>query len=417
MRQYRRRPFVDAYAGRTEASRGMTIGRPSAPRSPNVLLLGGRAPAALDHARRFAHQGWRAFIADSIPCQISGASRAVTKTLRIAPPRHAPAQFVDDLRRAVNEHAIDLVVPTCEEVFFVSRYRDRLPAHVRVLTDTFDKLRDVHSKWRFLSLAQGCSVDVPDSALVTSLDQAREWARGRPVVLKPEYSRFGVHVRIYRNGIAHDAPPLAALGAWVVQAYAAGTEYCSYSVADRGRLLAHSLYRPSWRVSASSSYYFEPARIDATRRFVEQFARKLDFTGQLSFDWIQQSDARMSVLECNPRATSGCHLFSLDDALPAALQGALDTCIEPSVSTARMIGAMMFSAGLLDAVKHGQLRRWAADCRAAFDVIGTPNDRRPLAGAISDLLAYARLARSQRCNLREAATGDIEWDGQPLPDA
>lgn len=387
------------------------------PPAPNVLLLGGRAPAALDHARRFAHQGWRVFVADSIPCQISGASRSVAKTLRIAPPRHAPTQFIGDLQRAIAEHAIDFVVPTCEEVFFVSRYRDRLPAHVRVLADAFEKLRDVHSKWRFLSLAQGCGADVPDSARVSSIDEAREWAQGRPVVLKPEYSRFGVHVRIYRDGIPHDAPPLAALGAWVVQNYAAGTEFCSYSVADRGRLVAHSLYRPSWRVSASSSYYFEPARIDATRRFVELFARKLHFTGQLSFDWIQQHDARMSVLECNPRATSGCHLFALDDALPAALHGTLDICIEPSARTPRMIGAMMFSAGLLDAVRHGQFRRWAADCRAASDVIGIPNDRRPLAGAISDLVSYARLARAQGCNLREAATGDIEWDGQPLPDA
>jgi NAD(P)-dependent dehydrogenase (short-subunit alcohol dehydrogenase family) len=54
----------------------------------NVLILGGRAPVALDHARRFAHQGWTVWVADSIPCQISGASRAVSATLRVASPRH-----------------------------------------------------------------------------------------------------------------------------------------------------------------------------------------------------------------------------------------------------------------------------------------------------------------------------------------
>jgi hypothetical protein len=56
----------------------------------NVLILGGRAPAALDHARRFAHQGWTVRVADSIPCQISGASRAVSATLRVASPRTSP---------------------------------------------------------------------------------------------------------------------------------------------------------------------------------------------------------------------------------------------------------------------------------------------------------------------------------------
>jgi hypothetical protein len=381
----------------------------------NVLILGGRSPAALDHARRFAHQGWKVFVADSIPCQISGASRAVTAVLPIASPRHTPERFVDDLRRVTLKHAIDMIVPTCEEVFFVSRYRDRLPSHVRVVADDFGKMREVHSKWRFLSLARNCGVEVPESVLVTSIDEARDWAGTKPIVLKPEFSRFGVHVRLYRDGIPHDAPSLVPLGNWVAQAYADGREFCSYSVADQGRLLAHSVYYPSWRMSTSSSFYFEAARIDVIRRFVERFARKICFTGQLSFDWIQHADGRVSVLECNPRATSGCHLFALDDPLPAALEGRLTESIEPSSNAPRMIGAIMLSAGLIDAFKGGELRRWLRDYRAASDVIGIPGDRGPIAGAISDLTSYARLALAQRCNLREAATRDIEWDGEDLP--
>ena len=81
-----------------------------------------------------------------------------------------------------------------------------------------------------------------------------------------------------------------------------------------------------------------------------------------------------------------------------------------------MIGAVMLSAGLIDAFKRGELRRWLRDYRAASDVIGIPGDRGPIAGAISDLASYARLALAQRCTLREAATRDIEWDGEDLPD-
>jgi glutathione synthase/RimK-type ligase-like ATP-grasp enzyme len=383
----------------------------------NVLILGARAPVALDHARRFAHDGWTVTVADSISCWISGASRAVGTTLRIASPRHAPAQFAADLEGACTKHAIDLIVPTCEEVFFVSRYRQRLPRDVRVLADDFDKLREMHSKWRFLSLAQGCGANVPESAIVGSIDEARQWAGGKPIVLKPEFSRFGVHVRLYRDGIAHDAPELSALGNWVAQAYVRGAEYCSYSVADRGRLVAHSVYRPTWRMQTSSSYYFEPARIDPIREFVVRFARKLDFTGQLSFDWIQREDGEVYVLECNPRATSGCHLFSPGDPLPAALAGTIDTCVEPVAPSPKMIGAVMCSAGLIDAAKRKDLRGWLRDYRRATDVIGVAGDYRPAGGALFDLMSYARLAHAQRCNMREAATQDIEWDGQALPDA
>lgn len=383
----------------------------------SVLILGARAPVALDHARRFAHQGWRVFVADSIPCRISGTSRVVQAALRIASPRHAPTRFVADLQDIVSTHAIDLIVPTCEEVFFVSRYRDRLAAHVRVLSDDFGKLREVHGKRQFLSHADGCGAHVPEATLVTSLGQAREWAGIRGVVLKPEFSRFGVHVRLYPGGIPADAPPLAALGKWVVQEYAEGQEFCSYSTADAGQLLAHSLYRPAWRMSLSSSFYFEAARNDAIRAFAARFARKLSFTGQLSFDWIVRADGRASVLECNPRSTSGCHLFSLDDPLPAALDGTLQHCVEPSSDAPRMIAAMMATAGLWQGIRRRELGRWMRDYRAATDVIGMTGDHGPTFGAISDLVSYARLALAQRRTLREAATQDIEWNGQELPEA
>ncbi|WP_345817744.1 ATP-grasp domain-containing protein (plasmid) [Paraburkholderia sp. PREW-6R] len=381
-----------------------------------VLILGARAPVALDHARRFAHQGWQVTVADSIPCLMSGASRAVDASLRISSPRHAPAQFAADIANACDRHRFDMILPTCEEVFFLSRYRQRLPRQIRVLADDFDTLRAVHSKWHFLALAQGCGVNVPESARVGSIEEAREWAGAAPVVLKPEFSRFGVHVRLYRNGIPDVAPPLPALGNWVAQRYVSGIEYCSYSVADQGRLLAHSLYRPTWRMHRSSSFYFEPARIGAIRAFVATFVRKLNFTGQVSFDWIQHADGNMSVLECNPRATSGCHLFALDAPLPASLAGTLDECIEPEAAKPHMIGAVMLSAGLIDAFRNRNLRRWIRDYRRAGDVLGTPGDRRPVAGAMSDLISYARLALAQRCNMREAATRDIEWDGEPLPE-
>jgi hypothetical protein len=381
-----------------------------------VLILGARAPVALELARRFSRDGWKVVVADSIPCRITGWSRAVDAVESIAPPRDNPHQFASDIAQICSRYGLELVVPTCEEIFFLARYRHRIPEHVRVLCDTFDTLRDVHSKWSFVALAQGYGAVVPDSALVDTLEEARKWAQGNAVVIKPEYSRFGVHVRLYPDGIPDGAAPLAALGKWVVQRFVRGSESCSYSVAERGRLLAHSAYRPAWRVNLSSSYYFEPIRNDTIRAFVERFVRKLNFTGQISFDWVMHDDGRVSVLECNPRATSGCHLFDADAPVASALDGTLTECIEPEHAAPRMIKAVMLSAGLVDAVRHRQLRRWSQDLHRATDVIRIPGDGRSLGGALLDLGSYARLALAKRCTMREAATRDIEWDGEPLPE-
>lgn len=381
---------------------------------PRVLVLGGRAPAALDHARRFHRQGWEVLIADSVSCRLSGWSQSVAATLRVPSPRYAPQAFVARLNAVIRRHAIDLVVPTCEEVFYLSRYRDQLPAQVRVLADRFDTLRILHSKWEFIGAASGCGAVVPDSCRVATLAEARAWAGREPVVLKPEYSRFGVHVRVYPEGLPANVPELEVAGAWVAQRYHAGTELCSYAVADRGRLLAHAVYRPGYRIRRSSSYYFDPCRSPRIRDFVAAFVAKMDFTGQISFDWIQGEDGEVTVIECNPRATSGLHLFTQTDALPAALAGEGNACIEPDNAQAAMIASLMLSVGLAQALGSAGLGRWWRDYQRARDVIAVAGDGLPLAGALVDLGAYARIGFIQGCNLRQAATRDIEWDGECL---
>jgi len=381
---------------------------------PNVLILGGRAPVALDHARRFAHQGWTVTIGDSIPCRMSGWSRSVTSTVALPSARFAPRNYIEALCSVIRTHRIDLVVPTCEEVFFLSRYRSELPASVRIVVGQFDTMDVLHSKWQFLKAAQGCGAVVPESECVVTLEQARAWAGVDPVVLKPEYSRFGVHVRLYPAGIPHDAKPFEVPGRWVVQRFCHGLELCSYSVVDRGRVLAHVCYRPSYRLKASSSFLFEIHESSRIRVFVEKFARKMDYSGQLSFDWMASDSGDVQVLECNPRAISGVHLFGPDDALPAALAGTVDTCVTPSTTEPRMIAAVMLCAGGAQASRTHHLGRWWLDFRRARDVIVAPGDALPFVGGLLDIASYARLALRDRCSLRQAATCDIEWDGERL---
>jgi hypothetical protein len=382
---------------------------------PSVLVLGGRAPVALDHARRFHRQGWTVHVGDSGPCRLSGWSNAVAGTVALPPPRTQPLAFARALGEAVRTHAIDLVLPTCEEVFHVARHRAALPETVRVPVPAFDTLRTLHSKWEFLALARAAGARVPDSARVDTLAQARAWAGGAPLVLKPEYSRFGTYVRVHPHGLPADAPELAPLGAWVAQQFVRGVETCSYSIADRGRVLAHVAYRPRHRLGASASYYFEPVASAPIRAVVDTLVRQLDYTGQIAFDWLDDGGVAPVVLECNPRAVSGLHLFAAEDALPAALAGEYSgATIEPGQDRPAMLGAIMLGAGLPRALRAGTLGEWWRDWRRATDVLARPGDRRPLAGALLDMAGFARIARRSGISVRAASTCDIEWDGEAL---
>ncbi|MFJ3058254.1 ATP-grasp domain-containing protein [Herbaspirillum sp. NPDC087042] len=380
-----------------------------------VLILGGRAPVALDHARRFAAQGWQVIMADSVSCRLSSWSSAVHEAVRLPSPRRSPELFVAEIRSVIRRYGIDMVLPTCEEVFYLSRYRRSLPQSCRIVCDEFDKLRTLHSKWDFLALIRQAGGHAPESWLVDDLSQAHAWAQARPVVLKPEFSRFGVHVRICPQGLADDMAPLPALGRWVVQQYCEGSELCSYSIADRGRLLAHALYRPRHRLNRSASFYFEQQQRQEVLDVVTRLVAQLEFTGQISFDWIEAADGRLYPLECNPRATSGLHLFGLDDDVPAALCGDVAEMVFPPQGAACMLAPIMYGPGLFKAVTGGQVASWRDDSRRARDVLCAWPDLAPLAGGVVDMACFAANALVRGCSLREAATSDIEWDGEELP--
>jgi hypothetical protein len=380
-----------------------------------VLVLGGRAPVALDHARRFAAQGSTVYVADSVPCRISSYGRAVTETFRVPPPRFAAAEFAKELARIIQRKRIDLVLPTCEEVFYVGRLRHHLPSECSVFAPPFEQLRQLHSKLHFLELAANCGAAVPASACVRNIREAIAWSDGRPVVLKPEFSRFGVYIRLYPDGMPADSAELAPVGDWVVQELCAGKEICSYSVAVGGVVTAHVEYEPRYRIASSSSFYFDPCSAPGVRNFIDRFVRKINFTGQISFDWIIGRDDRNSVLECNPRAISGLHLFDALDPLPAAIMGETKLCVTPRHDKPRMFSAIMLSVGLFVAIRTRRLGEWLRDWRRASDVLLDNGEIAPTLGGLMDIGSHSLRALSQRCSVREASTRDIEWDGQELP--
>ena len=52
-------------------------------RQRRVLILGARAPVALDHARRFAAQGWRVLVGDSVGMVLHGLPSTLGVTMEM----------------------------------------------------------------------------------------------------------------------------------------------------------------------------------------------------------------------------------------------------------------------------------------------------------------------------------------------
>lgn len=378
-----------------------------------VIVTGARAPAALHIGRIFKVAGWRVLLADTFRNPMTRASRMIDDYVRLPSPRAGFGAYAEEVRGVVARERPDLVVPTCEEIFYLAAARDRRGIAMPLFAPPFDQLAKVHNKADFAERSIGHGCDAPETIRLTSIDDvARIVSRARNLVFKPAWSRFGSRVLIQPTPEQLAILRPTELDPWVAQAYLPGEEISAYGVAHGGRLLAFQAYQPTYRVGLGAGVAFVRVSNDRARAFASNLAAALDWTGQISFDFRHDADGRLRVIECNPRTTSGVHYFSGTDGLERAILG--ESSGTATGAAAMTLPLAMIAYGLPHAMRNLGVRRWWADFRAMEDLSAWPGDRPLLAAQLRALAEITGRAIRHRSGLVEASVRDIEWDGENL---
>src|SRR5579872_3890411 len=374
-----------------------------------VLITGARAPIALDLARSFAAAGWTPHLADSIRPWAARLAR-VAPLHRFAPPRFAFDAFTADLEALVQRIDPAIIVPTCEEVFYVAAAGERMGFAERVFAPPLALLRTLHSKVEFARLARAAGIPAPDTHRVSTKGELACWrTRSNEFVFKPEFSRFASHalvrpdpVQLARLAPTPDAP-------WAVQAFVEGEELCLWSAARAGEVIAFAAYRPLWRVGRSSSFYFAADRDPALLRLARAIAAATGATGQLSFDVVRSADGAVVPIECNPRGVSGLHLFDADPALALAIAG--EGPLATPTADARHLGLAMALLGAPQAIGGGRWREFRRDLALSGDVLAGSGAQ---LGALLDAARFTMVGLSRGRSASGQSTDDIEWNGEAI---
>lgn len=376
----------------------------------NILLTGGRAPVTLDLARAFHRAGHTVFTAESLRGHLSRPSAAVKANFAVPAPRQETEAFLSALEGIVEENRIELLIPTCEEVFHIAKGLDRLPC--RVFTEPLKKLKDFHNKWNFVISAGECGLRVPETMLIARQDDLlMAYSHWRMLVLKPVYSRFASRTLIL-PALRETLPTLKLDSPWIAQEFIPGRQFCTYSVCLNGRITAHAAYPTTFTAGQGATIAFQPVDHPAVFEWVRTFVKHFDVTGQMAFDFIESQDGVVYALECNPRATSGAHLLTPSPRFVEAFFDDEMDCISPEPQVSRMLGTAMLLYGLPSAIKHGRLREWARTFFHSDDVIFDPKDPLPFLLQWRSILAYVILGWKKRISALEASTFDIEWNGE-----
>ena len=376
----------------------------------NILLTGGRVPVTLDLARAFHRAGHTVFMAESLRGHLSQASAAVKANFVVPAPRQDTEAFLAALRSIIEQNQIDLLIPTCEEVFHIAKGLDSLPC--KVFTEPLAKLDIYHNKWKFVINAVNHNLRVPESMLVKREDDLlHAFASWRRLVLKPVYSRFASRTLILPS-LKQALSTLTFDEPWIAQEYIVGQQFCSYSVCHDGRITAHAVYPTIFTAGQGATIAFQPVEHAGIFEWVRTFVEHFNVTGQMAFDFIETPQGDLYALECNPRTTSGAHLLTNNPQFVESFFKEGPFCVTPFADSSHMLGTAMLVYGLPAALRDGNFRAWLRAFLHSDDVILDFRDLKPFLLQWRSIFEYVQFGRRMGISALEASTFDIEWNGE-----
>ena len=363
-----------------------------------VLLTLGRLPKALDLARGFAAAGCRVIVAEPFRWHLAGASRAVAGRFRVPAPSTGKAAYLDALMAVAEREGVDLVVPVSEETMHVSA----LTGRAAVFTMGPGAVIPLHDKLGFVRAAEACGLAVPQTELLGGAAATRLAAAG-DVIVKPVFSCSGRGVRVVRRGQALPAADPAAAAA--VQAFVAGQEYSTCSLARGGRVISTVVYRGTV-LSGTVACAFERVEHPAIERWVADFVAHAGWTGFISFDFIVGDDGVPHGIECNPRCTSGVHFWEPIDVAQAVLGHADTIRFRPERALQQFYSCLTETQKTM--FRRGFFRRARLLLRTK-DVTWDRHDPAPFLTMTLTSWRIIWMSIRQRTTFGEVATLDVGW--------
>jgi predicted ATP-grasp superfamily ATP-dependent carboligase len=220
-----------------------------------------------------------------------------------------PAEFLRFLAGLVRQRKYDVLLPTHDQVYILSRFRDAFTTHIGLALPAFDAMERMQSKTAFSRLLSELDLPQPRFAVVRSRDDLqRDWEY--PFYLKLAHSTAGGGVfRIEdRRELDRRLDDVQRRGLFgngseaLVQQPALGVLCSVQAVFNQGAMLGvHCLEAQRMGVGGMQTVRTS-ADHPAVREHVALIGSHLGWHGPLFIDYFyDRARAQPQYIECNPR--------------------------------------------------------------------------------------------------------------------
>jgi glutathione synthase/RimK-type ligase-like ATP-grasp enzyme len=380
-----------------------------------VLLSEGSGLTSRQVATRLGALGHHVEILSSTPFCLTRFTRHVRALHEV--PRFAddPLKWFNAANRIATARAIDVLLPTQEQVAVLSALRTRL-ATATVVPD-FAALRRVQDKiaaWRAL---QTIGVPQPASVVVQSQDDLAEITQFPVFVKRPiSTASAGVRRATTRDQLVIAAAALG-LGAdeLLVQTPVSGPLAMVQALADRGRLVAHHANLRIAEGIGGGAAAKESVELPGFVEHLVRLVRELAWHGPISMDVIVSADGPQ-IIDVNPRLVEPINAQLAGVDLVGAMLELAQGGHPPTLPAGRAgVRSRQLLLSVLGAAERGSRRAVLHELVAALRGYGpyknaveelTPVGNDPIAAVPPILAVLATLISPSLCRLfHKGATG------------
>lgn len=220
-----------------------------------------------------------------------------------------PAAFLHFLAERTRRESYDVILPTHEQVYLLSRFRDVVGQSAGIALPEFAAMQQMQDKANFTRTLESLDLPYPETSFATTEQDLRHNWR-YPFYLKLAHSTAGLgvfHIQDeadleQRIDLLEEDGLLDGETEMLVQQPADGNQATVQAVFDRGRLVGIHMFDARQLGVGGMSAARTGAYHPAVHEHVERLGRHLEWHGAMFLDYFYNYEtATPEYIECNPR--------------------------------------------------------------------------------------------------------------------
>lgn len=262
----------------------------------------------LNTIRILSAENHEVFAADSIKLNGGAFSKYVKKSFVYPEVSKNAPSFVESILDFIEQENIEYIIPSFEEAYVISYYKEKFKNKVKMLVDDYEKLMVLHDKYTMTRLSKQLGIDVPRTILLKDFRRS-EW--NFPFVLKPRKNRAAMGIKkIDNEDKLKKILKKINIKDYMVQEYIDHKQYCTTGIAYNGKLIGNVIYKNLREFPESGGFgtYRVSCDIPEIIDNVNKLVSELEYTGFICVDHLYDSKTgRYYITDVNPRMSPGLY--------------------------------------------------------------------------------------------------------------